>query len=190
VVARWGFDVRELAEWRARRRRKGLGVGGVSTKRQAEGQDRAEAEARYRARRAAEMRARNERVQRQAAARLAAEEAEHREAMAVAEALAVSKLGGGGKRGREEGGGEWEERREIRRRRGQEAAVSHAAGVGERTSGGRVWVRGRWVSVGWAANVLPAWSSARNGRGTRLEASAAVRSRWPSLFNDDSSAPN
>ena len=183
-VVRWGYDVRELATWRARRRRRGLGTGGAPSKRQPDEQISAEAAARYRSRKEAEMKARRERASREEARRKLEEEEEHEEAMAVADARLGRLLGSSG--GREEGGegreeGGWEKREQLRRRR-QRAAASQAAGVGERTSGGSVWVGGRWVRVGWAANVMPSWASARGGRGTRLSASAAAKARWPSLF--------
>jgi hypothetical protein len=183
-VARWGYDVRELAAWRARRRRRGLGSGGAPARRQIDEQVSAEAAVRYRLRKEAEMKARRERASREEARRKWEEEKEHKEAMAVADARVGRLLGsseGREERGEEREGGGRERREQLRRRR-QTAAASQAAGVGERTSGGAVWVGGRWVRVGWTANVMPSWASARGGRGTRLSASAATKARWPSLF--------
>ena len=183
-VARWGYDVRELAAWRARRRRKGLGTGGAPSRRQVDEQVSAEAAARYRARKEAEMQARRERASREEARRKSEEEQEHEEVMAVTDVRLGRLLGGSGvSEGMgEEGEARIRERRERLRRRRQIAAVSQAAGVGARTSGGAVWVGGKWVRVGWVAKVLPSWASARGGRGTQLSASAATKARWPSLF--------
>ena len=183
-VARWGYDVRELAAWRARRRRKGLGTGGAPSRRQVDEQVSAEAAARYRARKEAEMQARRERASREEARRKSEEEKEHEEVMAVTDVRLGRLLGGSGVSGGmgEEGEARIRERRERLRRRRQIAAVSQAAGVGARTSGGAVWVGGKWVRVGWVAKVLPSWASARGGRGTQLSASAATKARWPSLF--------